>query len=63
MARKTVTVCDACGAETGGEGAGLRLTYTDARKGARAADLCADCASKIPGDPVARRGRKPKSTS
>ena len=40
MARKTVLVCDNCGAEVGeGKGATLRLNYTDARRGSKQADL------------------------
>ena len=45
MARKTVLVCDNCGKEVGeGKGATLRLTFTDARRGAKQADLCDTCA-------------------
>ena len=37
VARKTILVCDNCGAEVGeGKGAALRVTYTDARRGAKA---------------------------
>jgi len=62
MARKTVLVCDKCGSEVGeGKGAGMRVTFTDARRGAKAADLCDPCAGGMPGAAVARRGRKPKS--
>ncbi len=62
MARKTVLVCDKCGTEVGdNKGAMMRLTYSDARRGAKAADLCDDCAANLPGQAVARRGRKPKS--
>ena len=62
MARKTVLVCDACGSEVGeGKGAVLRVTFTDARRGAKQADLCDSCAGGMPGVAVARRGRKPKS--
>jgi hypothetical protein len=39
----------------------LRITFTDARRGAKAADLCDGCAGTMPGTAVARRGRKPKS--
>jgi hypothetical protein len=39
----------------------MRITYTDARRGAKAADLCDDCAGKMPGVAAARRGRKPKA--
>jgi hypothetical protein len=64
LARKTVLVCDSCGREVGdNKGATLRLTYSDARRGAKQADLCDDCAAKEPGRAVARRGRKPKSAT
>jgi len=43
-----------------GKGAVLRVTYTDARRGAKQADLCDDCAGNMPGLPAARRGRRPK---
>jgi len=59
-----VLVCDACGTEVGeGKGATLRLTYSDARRGAKAADLCDGCASQTPGRAAARRGRRPKSAA
>lgn len=64
MARKTVLVCDNCGKEVGeGKGATMRLTYSDARRGAKQADLCDDCSGKMPGHATARRGRKPKSAA
>lgn len=64
MARKTILVCDNCGKEVGeGKGAAMRVTYTDARRGAKAADLCDDCAGQMPGVPAARRGRKPKAAA
>jgi hypothetical protein len=64
MARKTVLVCDDCGKEVEeGKGATLRLTFSDARRGAKAADLCDNCAGKMPGAPAARRGRRPKSVA
>ncbi len=64
MARKTVLVCDQCSSEVGeGKGATLRLTYGDARRGAKQADLCDTCAGAMPGHAVARRGRKPKSVT
>ena len=60
MARKTVLVCDSCGNEVDeGKGAVMRVTYTDARRGAKQAD----CAGRTPGRAVARRGRKPKSAA
>jgi hypothetical protein len=64
VARKTVLVCDNCGTEVEeAKGAILRLTYSDARRGSKQADLCDTCAGKMPGRAVARRGRKPKSAS
>ncbi len=64
MARKTVLVCDDCGTEVGdNKGATMRMTFTDARRGARQADLCDDCAGKMPGHAAARRGRRPKSAT
>lgn len=64
MARKTVLVCDNCGKEVGeGKGAVMRMSYSDARRGAKQADLCDDCAGKMPGHAVARRGRRPKSAT
>ena len=64
MARKTVLVCDNCGKEVGeSKGAVMRMSYSDARRGAKQADLCDDCAGKMPGHAVARRGRRPKSAA
>jgi hypothetical protein len=64
MARKTVVVCDKCGKHVEeGKGATLRLTYSDARRGAKAADLCDDCAADMPGRAAARRGRRPKAVA
>lgn len=64
MARKTVLVCDKCGSEVEeAKGAVMRVTYTDARRGAKQADLCDSCAGGMPGRAVARRGRKPKSAT
>jgi hypothetical protein len=64
LARKTVLVCDQCGDEVGdGKGATMRLSYADARRGAKQADLCDTCAGNVPGQAVARRGRRPKSAA
>ena len=64
MARKTVLVCDNCGKEVAeGRGAVMRLTYSDARRGAKQADLCDECSAAMPGQPAARRGRRPKSAT
>ena len=64
MARVTRLVCDNCGKEVEeGKGATLRVTYTDARRGAKQGDLCDPCAGKMPGRAAARRGRRPKSAT
>lgn len=64
MARKTILVCDNCGTEVSeARGATMRLTFTDARRGAKQADLCDSCAGEMPGRAVARRGRRPKSAA
>ena len=64
MARKTVLVCDKCSKEVDeGRGAVMRITYSDARRGAKQADLCDECAGGMPGQPAARRGRRPKSVA
>jgi hypothetical protein len=64
MARRTVLVCDNCSKEVEeSRGAVMRITYADARRGAKQADLCDDCAGKMPGVPAARRGRRPKATA
>jgi hypothetical protein len=44
-----------------GKGATMRLSFSDARRGAKEADLCDSCATEMPGRATARRGRKPKS--
>jgi hypothetical protein len=62
MARKTILVCDNCSNEVEeGKGAVMRITFNDARRGAKQADLCDACSAKMPGQAVARRGRRPKS--
>ena len=64
MARKTVLVCDNCGNEVDeGKGAVMRLNFNDARRGSKQADLCDNCAGGMPGNPAARRGRRPKSAA
>jgi hypothetical protein len=64
VARKTVLVCDSCGNEVDeGKGAVMRVTYNDARRGAKQADLCDNCAGKTPGRAAARRGRRPKAVA
>lgn len=63
MARKTVVVSDLSG-ETiqDGQGAKVRITFDDARRGAVEMDVTADEAKAMgaKGRQVARRGRKPK---
>ena len=64
MARKTILVCDKCGKEVDeARGAMLRVTYNDARRGSKVADLCDDCAGSMPGRAAARRGRRPKTAA
>jgi hypothetical protein len=64
LARKTVLVCDSCSKEVDEmRGATLRITYTDARRGSKVADLCDDCAGTLPGRAAARRGRRPKAAA
>ena len=64
MARRTVLVCDKCGSEVGeNRGATSRVTYTDARRGSKVADLCDVCAGQMPGRAAARRGRRPKTAA
>jgi ribosomal protein S26 len=64
LARKTVLVCDNCSREVGeGKGATMRMTFSDARRGAKQADLCDNCAAEMPGRAAARRGRRPKAAA
>jgi hypothetical protein len=64
LARRTVLVCDNCGAEVGeNKGAAMRVTFTDARRGSKVADLCDKCAGDMPGRAAARRGRRPKAAA
>jgi hypothetical protein len=64
VARKTILVCDSCSTEVAdNRGAMMRINYTDARRGSKQADLCDDCAGKMPGQQVARRGRRPKAAT
>jgi hypothetical protein len=64
LARKIVLVCDNCGAEVEeAKGAVMRINFSDARRGSKQADLCDSCAGKMPGQAVARRGRRPKSAA
>jgi len=64
VARRTVLVCDECGQEVGeNKGATMRVTFLDARRGSKVADLCDDCAGKVAGRAAARRGRRPKAAA
>ena len=64
MARVTRLVCDNCSKEVAeGRGAVMRINFADARRGAKQAELCDDCAGKMPGNAVARRGRRPKAAA
>jgi hypothetical protein len=64
VARVTRLVCDNCGKEVEeAKGAVMRINFTDARRGSKQADLCDACAGKMPGQAVARRGRRPKSAA
>lgn len=64
MARRTILVCDSCGAEVQeGKGAIMRLNFQDARRGAKEADLCEGCAGSLPGRQTARRGRRPRAAA
>jgi hypothetical protein len=64
MARKVVRVSDMSGEEIPeGKGATVRVTYADARKGARELDVTDAEAEKLGGRSVARRGRKPKTAA
>ena len=63
MAKKTIRVSDMSGAEIAdGKGATVRITFADARKGVRELDLTDAEAERLGGRPVARRGRRPKSS-
>jgi len=64
MAKKTIRVSDQSGQEIAdGRGATVRITFTDARKGARELDLTDEEAERLGGRSVARRGRKPKAAN
>jgi hypothetical protein len=41
----------------------MRINFTDARRGSKQADLCDECAGKMPGQAAARRGRRPKNAA
>jgi hypothetical protein len=57
-------VCDDCGKDVEeAKGAVMRINFTDARRGSKQADLSDTCAGKMPGQTVARRGRRPKNAA
>jgi hypothetical protein len=65
MARKTVVVSDLSGnVIEEGQGAKVRISFEDARRGSIELDVTADEAKAMgaKGRQVARRGRKPKSS-
>ena len=65
MARKTVVVSDLSGEQIPeGKGAKVRITFDDARSGSIEMDVTSEEARAMgaEGRPVARRGRKPKSS-
>jgi len=62
VAKKTIRVSDKSGEEIPeGKGATVRITFADARKGARELDLTDAEAEKLRGRAVARRGRRPRA--
>jgi ssDNA-binding Zn-finger/Zn-ribbon topoisomerase 1 len=64
LARRTILVCDNCGKEVDEKnGAVMRVTFGDARRASKQADLCEACAEQMPGVAVARRGRRPKTAA
>jgi hypothetical protein len=66
MARKTVFVSDLSGdAIEEGQAAKIRISFDDARRGSYEVDATAEEAMELgrKGRQVARRGRKPKSSS
>jgi hypothetical protein len=61
MAKKTIRVSDMSGQEIPeGKGAVVRITFADARRGARELDVTDAEAEAMGGRVVGRRGRKPK---
>jgi hypothetical protein len=60
MARKVIRVSDISGVEIpAGKGATVRISFADARKGARELDVTDEEAEKFGGRSVPRRGRRP----
>ncbi len=64
MAKKTIRVSDMSGEDiAAGKGATIRITFADARKGARELDVTDAEAEKLGGRSVPRRGRRPKAAT
>jgi len=64
VAKKTVRVSDMSGEEIPeGKGATVRITFADARRGARELDVTDSEAERLGGRQVARRGRRPKAAA
>jgi hypothetical protein len=64
VAKRTIRVSDMSGEEIAeGKGATIRITFADARKGARELDVTDAEAEKLGGRSVARRGRKPRAAA
>jgi hypothetical protein len=64
VGERIIKICDDCGNDLeDGTGAVLKLTYINESRGARKADLCDQCAAKIPGRPArTRRSRRQSRT-
>jgi hypothetical protein len=56
VSRRTVLVCDSCGAEISkATGAKLLLTFADTRRAPKEADYCDECVANLPGTRVVRQ--------
>jgi hypothetical protein len=61
MAKKTIRISDVSGAAIqDGNGAVVRITFADARKGVRELNMTDAQAEKLGGRQTARRGRRPE---
>jgi hypothetical protein len=60
MADRIIKVCDECGVDLPtGSGAEVRVAFFNKSRGVMKADLCDQCAGKIPGRPAkTRRSRR-----
>lgn len=60
MAQKTIIVCDNCNAKVPEPQVRvMKITAVDYSFGSKTADLCVECAMKMPGERHPRRGRPP----